>query len=255
MSKKEPFISIIMPLYNCEKFITESINSVISQTYKNWELIIVDDKSTDDSYAIVKKLSLNEPRIKLHQMQTNSGVAKVRNHALSLAAGEYIAFLDSDDVWLSDKLDKQLHFMMDKELAFSFTAFSPINEDNTETKRVNHVPQKLTYKDLLKRTAIGCLTVMYDVSKVGKCYFDTSLAKHEDYQCWLEILKGIPYAGGLDESLAYYRVRESSLSSNKIVAASYVWKIIYKYQKIPFYKALYYFSHYAIKAFTKHLDR
>ena len=255
MMQNNQLISIIMPLYNLEDFVKESINSVISQTYKNWELILVDDKSTDTSYAIAKKLSENEPRIKLHQMEINSGVAKVRNYAISLSKGDYLAFLDSDDLWEKEKLQKQLQFMQKDNLAFSFTAFSPINEDHTEVRKVNHVPKQLTYNALLKRTAIGCLTVMYDVSKVGKCYFDTTLAKHEDYQCWLEILKDIPYAGGLDMPLAYYRVRESSLSSNKIVASSYVWKIIYKYQKIPFYKAIYYFSHYAVKAVLKHSDR
>jgi glycosyltransferase involved in cell wall biosynthesis len=248
-------ISIIMPLYNCEEFVEESINSVISQTYENWELIVVDDCSTDNSYQKVKYLAENDNRIKLYQMPTNSGVARVRNKAISVAKGRYLAFLDADDLWHSDKLKIQLEFMLQNSLDFSFTAFDVIDESGKTSFGVNEVPLKFRYKDLLKHTAIGCLTVMYDTFKLDKCYFDISLGKHEDYQCWLEILKKIPYAGGLNEPLAYYRVRNSSLSSNKLIAASYVWKIIYRYQKIPFLKALYYFSNYAFKAVLKHKIR
>ncbi len=252
--QNNPIISIIMPLYNCEKFLKASVNSVISQRYKNWELIIVDDSSRDNSYQIAKQLANSEDRIKLYQMKQNSGVAKVRNFAIKKARGDFISFLDSDDLWESEKLQKQLSFMQKEGVLFSFTAFSPITEDD-RVKEINHVPNRLTYEGLLKRTVIGCLTVMYDAKKLGKCYFDESLGKHEDYQCWLEILKKIPFGGGLDENLAFYRLRESSLSSNKLIAASYVWKIIYRYQKIPFFKAIYYFSHYAIAAILKYRKR
>ena len=145
--------------------------------------------------------------------------------------------------------------MQTHDLAFSFCAFTPIDASGTEEKETNHVPLHLTYEGLLKQTVIGCLTVMYDQRHLGKCFFDTTLGKHEDYQCWLEILKRIPYAGGLNEPLAYYRIHGNSLSSNKLVAASYVWKIMHTYQHIPLPKALYYFSHYLFHAVIKHLKR
>ena len=252
---QDELVSIIMPLYNVQEFVKESIESVISQSYGNWELIIVDDCSKDNSYDIAKQYSLQDNRIKLYQMNKNSGVAETRNFAISVARGRYLAFLDSDDLWDSDKLKVQITFMQANNLAFSFTAFTPINKSNSILYKVNEVPLKFSYKDLLLQTAIGCLTVVYDTKQIGKCYFDTSLGKHEDYQCWLEILKKISYAGGLNTPLAYYRIRENSLSSNKIVAASYVWKIIYKYQRIPFFKALYYFSSYALNALKKYRGR
>jgi len=248
-------VSIIMPLYNCQEFIVDSIQSVLSQTYQNWELIIVDDLSTDNSFSVTQKIIKSDSRIQLHQMKKNSGVATVRNYAIDRAKGEYVAFLDCDDLWLPQKLEKQISFMRENSFLFSFTAFEPINESNTEKRGVNAVPAVLDYKGLLKETVIGCLTVMYNSKKIGKCHFDTTLGKHEDYQCWLEILKKIPHAGGLNESLAYYRVRGDSLSSNKFKAASYVWKIIYRYQKLPFLTSVYYFSNYAVKALVKHSKR
>jgi glycosyltransferase involved in cell wall biosynthesis len=244
-----------MPLYNCEQFVEASINSVISQSYGDWELIVIDDCSTDNSFQKAKALADSDKRIKLYKMPKNSGVAKVRNRAIEEARGRYLAFLDADDLWHEDKLKLQLAFMKEQRVAFSFTAFDVIDESGENFFGVNEVPLRFGYEDLLKRTAIGCLTVMYDTFEIDKCYFDTTLGKHEDYQCWLEILKKIPYAGGLNEPLAYYRVRNSSLSSNKLIAASYVWKIIYRYQKIPFFKAVYYFSHYAFRAILKYRKR
>jgi len=188
-------------------------------------------------------------------MEQNSGVATVRNFALSKASGRYTAFLDSDDLWHKEKLQRQLRFMKSNKIAFSFTAFSTLNEDGESLDQINHVPNRLRYEGLLKETVIGCLTVMYDKKMIKECRFDTTLDKHEDYQCWLQMLKQIEYGGGLDEVLAYYRVRESSLSSNKLISASYVWKIIYNYQKIPLHKALYYFSSYGFKAVKKHIGR
>ena len=248
----ESLVSIIMPLYNCERFVLSSIESVLKQTYKNWELIIVDDCSTDNSFTIVEEYIKDESRIILCQMGKNSGAAATRNYAIEMAAGQYIGFLDSDDLWSADKLEQQIAFMQENRSLLCFTGYQWMNEEGKVLKSTIQVPEHVEYKQLLKQNIIGCLTVMYDSSKIGKFYFDTSLDKHEDYQYWLEILKTVHHADGLDQSLAYYCIRENSLSSNKFVAASYVWKILRKYQKIPFGKAVYYFSIYVARSVIKY---
>lgn len=252
---KESLVSIIMPLYNCEDFVKDSIKSILEQTYQNWELIIVDDVSIDNSYAVVEKYIRGEERIKLYKMTENSGAAATRNYAIELADGSFIAFLDSDDLWSPNKLESQILFMKNNGLVLSFSGYQWIDEKGQKLKEIIHVPQFVNYEQLLKKNIIGCLTAMYDSSKIGKFYFDISLKKHEDYQYWLEILKTIPHAGGLDIPLAYYRIRENSLSSNKLSAASYVWKILRKYQKIPFFKALYYFNIYILRSFIKYYSK
>lgn len=254
-SSTDPLVSIIMPLYNCENFVLDSIKSVIEQTCRNWELIIVDDQSTDNSYTLVSDFIADRSRIQLHQLSVNSGVATARNYAIELAKGSYIAFLDSDDLWLPDKLEKQLRFMDANHSSLSFTAYQRIDESGEISPHVVRVPPSVTYNGLLKETVIACLSAMYDASKIGKFYFETSLKKHEDYQYWLEILKTVDKADGLDIPLAYYRSRNNSLSSNKIAAASYVWKIQREYQKVPFFKALYYFTSYALHSTIKHLTK
>lgn len=247
-----PLVSIIMPLYNCKNFVVDSIKSVLFQTYEHWELIIVDDMSTDNSYDVAKAFVDDELRIQLHQLQSNSGAAAARNHAIELAKGEFIAFLDSDDLWVENKLEEQVAFMKQQNASLSFTGYQWINETGHVLKNIIHVPKFVTYETLLKQNVIGCLTAMYDSSKIGKFYFDVSLEKHEDYEYWLEMLKITPKAEGLNIPLAYYRIRQNSLSGNKISAATYVWKILRKYQKIRLHKAIYYFGWYTYKSILKY---
>ena len=251
MSKK--LVSIITPSYNCEEYIEETIQSVLSQTYSNWEMLIVDDCSTDRSCSIINKYCSLDSRIKLFILNTNSGPAVARNLAITKAKGTFLAFLDSDDIWTINKLKTQLQFMQENHSSFSFTAYQYLSKTGKINPHIIHVPSTITYSGLLKETVIACLSVIYNASELGKSYFDTSLNKHEDYQYWLEILKTINKADGLDEPLSYYRVRENSLSGNKISAASYVWKIQRQYQHIPFFKALYNFSNYAFHGTLKHL--
>lgn len=255
MTKNNMTVSIIMPLYNCKDFVEDSIRSVIQQTYQDWELIIVDDRSSDRSVAVVEKCMKDESRIKLCQLEKNSGAAAARNHAIALAQGKYIAFLDSDDLWSPNKLEQQIAFMRENKSLLSFTAYQWISETGEIRKNAIQVPEYVVYKQLLQQNIIGCLTAIYDSSKIGKFYFDTSLDKHEDYQYWLEILKTIPHADGLNIPLAYYRIRQNSLSSNKLAAASYVWKILREYQEIPLPKAMYYFSTYIVKSFIKYYSK
>jgi glycosyltransferase involved in cell wall biosynthesis len=241
-----------MPLYNCEIFVEDSIRSVLHQTYQGWELIIVDDKSSDRSVAVVEKYMKNEPRIKLYQLEKNSGAAAARNHAIDFAKGKYIAFLDSDDLWTSDKLETQVSFMMEKKSVLSFSTYWLMNEKGEVGSSVVSVPSCVKYEDLLKKNTIGCLTAMYDSTIFGKRYFDVTLDMHEDYQYWLEILKEIDHADGMNIPLAYHRIRSNSLSRNKIAAARSVWKILREYQNIPFFNALYYFTYYIMVSLQKY---
>jgi len=245
----EPLVSIVMPLYNCENYITEAIQSVISQSYDSWELIVVDDCSTDRSYFIVRDLMDNEPRIKLHKMSQNSGVASVRNYATKEALGKYIAFLDCDDVWLPKKLEKQIIMMQRDKVFLSYTAYFMIDENSTVTGLFN-VSQEVTYNDMLKSSTIGTLTMVYDADKLGKYYFND--IGHEDYAMKLKLLKNIVFAHGIIEPLAKYRIISKSLSRNKLKAAFWQWNIYRKTEKLSLDKAIYYFVWYAFKGFLKY---
>lgn len=244
-------VSIITPSYNSAQFITHTIESVLSQVYTNWEMIIVDDVSSDQSIDIIESYQVKDSRIKLVKLEKNSGPAIARNRAIKEAKGRYIAFLDSDDVWHIDKLFRQLAFMNEKDVALSFTGYYRIEEQSSKITDKQIVPLKVNYKTLLKQNIMGCLTVIYDTEKLGKVYMP-NIIRRQDYALWLKILKRIPHAYGLNESLAYYRVRTSSVSSNKIIAAQYHWKVLRDIEKLPLYKAIYYFGWYTYKSILKY---
>lgn len=237
-------ISIITPLYNSNKFINSTIQSVIKQTYSTWEMIIVDDCSTDDSVETVDKLSKIDKRIKLIKLNKNSGAAVARNTAIEAAQGHYIAFLDSDDRWLPHKLETQVTFMRDRDVAFSYAAYEKMNEQGEIFGTVG-VPDKVSYTDLLKVCSIGCLTAMYDAQKLGKVYMPI-IRKRQDLGLWLRILKQIPYAYGIQQVLGQYQLRTDSISSNKRSAAQYTWRLYREVEKLNLLAAGYYFSHYAV---------
>jgi len=235
-------VSIIMPCYNAEKFIVEAIESVIAQSYANWELIVVNDASTDESQTYIDTYSKKDARISSLQNPTNLGVAHSRNIALHKAKGDYIAFLDSDDVWLPQKLELQLTLMQEEDIALCYSAYHTI-DTNGEKRSTFHVPTQLNYADMLKTSYIGTLTTMYNAKILGKVYL--SDMGHEDYVMKLAILKCIPYAKGINTPLAKYRVQENSLSSNKLKAALWQWHIYRKIEKLSFWKSCYYFVQYA----------
>ena len=244
-------VSIITPSYNSLDFVSMTIDSVLNQTYQNWEMIIVDDVSSDNSCETIEAYSKKDSRIKLIRLEINSGPAIARNRALKEAKGRYMAFLDSDDLWHPDKLSKQISFMKEKGIALSYTGYYRIEEESEETIDQIPVPNKVDYSELLKQNIIGCLTAMYDTQKLGKVYMPTIL-KRQDFALWLNILKKIPYAYGIDEPLAYYRVRKTSVSSNKLIASKYNWKLYREIEKLPLYKAIYYFGWYTYKSFLKY---
>ena len=244
-------VSIITPNYNSESFVRQTIDSVRSQTHTDWEMIIVDDVSSDKSTQIIEEYMQKDKRIKLIRLKNNSGPAQARNRAIKEAKGRYIAFLDSDDYWHKDKLTKQLKFMEDYHCELSFTAYESIDELTGETIKKIAVPLRIDYKTLLKQNIMGCLTVMYDTQKLGKVMMP-DIIKRQDYALWLKLLKQVPHAYGLDESLAYYRVRNFSVSSNKIIASKYHWRVLRDIERLPLYKAIYYFGWYTYKSIMKY---
>jgi len=244
-------VSIITPSYNSKQFIKESIASALAQTYQNWELIIVDDISPDNSNELIEEYIKKDSRIKLIKLEKNSGPAIARNRGIKEAKGRYIAFLDSDDLWHPDKLSKQIAFMQEKSCALSYTGYKRIEETHGTIIDTINVPLKVNYSELLKQNIIGCLSAMYDTEKLGKVYMP-DLKKRQDFALWLSILKKVPYAYGLNEPLAYYRVRTSSVSSNKLLASRYNWKLYREVEELPIYKAIYYFGWYTYRSFLKY---
>lgn len=242
---KQPLISVITPAYNAERFIGETIESVLQQTYKNWEMIIVDDCSTDATVEIVQQYVEQDERVRLIQLKENSGSAIARNTAMDHAKGDFFAFLDSDDLWYPEKLDKQLTFMLEKDIAFSFTKYVRMREDGTLTKAITKAPEKVGYEQLMKHCVIGCLTVMLDMRKIGPMRM-VNIRTRQDYVFWLHITKrGIP-AYGLPEVLAKYRLVEGSISSNKLKAAKKNWHVYRHIEQQPLWRSIWIFTNYAI---------
>ena|SRR5690554_904730 len=237
-------VSVISPLYNCSDYLEQTIQSVISQTYGNWEMIMVDDCSTDKSIEIAQKYAAQDSRIKVLQLEKNSGAAVARNTAIEAAQGRYIAFLDSDDKWLPHKLETQIQFMEDNDVAFNYAAYEKLNEQGEVVGTVG-VPEKVSYSDLLKVCSIGCLTAVYDTQKLGKIYMPL-IRKRQDLGLWLRILKKTPYAYGVQEVLGQYQLRSDSISANKRSAAQFTWKLYREVEQLNFFVAGYYFAHYAV---------
>ncbi|WP_336066715.1 glycosyltransferase family 2 protein [Mesoflavibacter sp. CH_XMU1404-2] len=223
----QPLVSIITPMYNSEKFILKTINSVVNQTYSNWELLLIDDGSTDNTIQIVEGFKQKYTNIKLLQNQTNLGASKSRNKGILEAKGDYIAFLDADDLWKPNKLDLQIQFMQTHNCYVSFSSYEQIDESGKPLYKLVQALPKLTYNKYLKTNYIGNLTGMYNAKTLGKIT-SPDLRKRQDWLLWLAAIKksGKP-ALGMQESLAYYRVRDNSISSNKIEMLKYNY-LVYK---------------------------
>ena len=232
-------VSIITPCYNSEKFIDETIHSVLQQTFENWEMLIVDDASTDSSVQHIEEHLKKDSRIQCIQLSQNSGAAVCRNTAIQHAKGRYLAFLDSDDLWKPHKLEKQIDFMKTNVYSFSFSGYQKMDEEgNLIDKGTVFANEKISYTDMLTSNKIGCLTAIYDTKKLGKIYMPL-IKKRQDYALWLKVLKITPFAYGYQESLGYYRLRKSSMSSLKIEMLKWNWKMFREIEKMPFYKAAY----------------
>lgn len=223
---QQGLVSIIMPLYNCENYVSKTIDSVIAQTYTLWELVIVDDCSTDKSVAIIEDYIKGDSRIRLHKLNRNSGAAVARTKAMEIAEGEYMAFLDSDDLWDKCKLEKQIGFMKSNNYSFTCTAYEQVDEFGAKTGKVIHTLKKTDYNRLLLDCPVGNSTVMYNVDAMGK-FEVPNIRKRNDDALWLQMLKKEKYIYGMPEVLAYYTVRQGSISHNKVKVIKYHW-ILYR---------------------------
>lgn len=244
-----PEVTVVMPVYNAEKTVLASIDSVLGQTFSSLELIVVDDCSSDTSYELIRDCQRADKRVKLLSLDKNSGAAQARNKAISEARGRFIAFLDCDDLWLPEKLKEQIYFMRDRDVAFSYTAYERIDESGSAMGIVN-APEKLAYQDLLKTNYIGCLSVMYDTFKLGKVYMSLSSGR-EDFATWLQVLKSIEYVYGLNLVLAQYRVHSSQSSAKKTKMAMETWRLYRNVEHLDFIRAVYFFSHYALRGLLR----
>lgn len=207
-------VSIITPTFNAEKFIRATIESVQNQSYQNWEMILVDDASTDETVSIIKEFAQKDNRLKLTELPKNSGNGFARNIALEKATGKYIAYLDADDIWLSQKLEKQIKFLKDNNLPFTFSFYDCIDEGGNSLNRRVEAPLELTYDQLFFCNYVGNLTAIYDVDFFGKIVIEAT-QKRQDWRLWLTILKQIEATKPVPEILALYRIRKDSISSSK----------------------------------------
>lgn len=233
-------VSVIMPTYNCGKYILQSLDSVISQTITDWEVQIVDDCSTDNTAEVIKDYLVKYPNIHYTVLGQNSGPAVARTEAIKRAKGKYIAFLDSDDIWYSQKLEKQIEFMEKTGANFSATGYAWMDVNGNDLHTVLIPPRKTDYKKMIRLSnPIGNLSVMYNQEILGK--FEVPLIKkRNDFALWLKILKKTDYCYGMEDVLGVYRVgRSGSVSSNKMKQAKYHWQLYHEIEGHNVIKSLY----------------
>jgi teichuronic acid biosynthesis glycosyltransferase TuaG len=248
---RQDLVSIITPAYRCAGVVTETIRSVIAQTYPHWEMLIVEDCSPDNTLEVIEHCAGVDPRVRLIKLDRNSGPAMARNAALERARGRWIAFLDSDDLWLPTKLESCLEFARTNDAAFIYTGFRRIPSSGGQPGRYIGVPSTLSYRQLLGNTAIATSTVMLDTERTGpvrmrKTYYD-------DFDCWLQILKKGINAHGLDADLMRYRMMENSVSRNKAKSAVKVWRAYRDLEGLSIPLSVWYFSQYAVRGALKYL--
>lgn len=244
----EKLVSVIVPVYNAGAYIEETIQMVCAQTYGRWELLLVDDCSQDDSREKIEAFCGKDARIRLIAKSGNEGAALARNTGIRNAKGRYIAFLDADDVWLPEKLAKELEFMEKKQAAFAFTGYEFGDEAAKGTGRIVAVPETLTYKEALSRTVIFTTTVMFDTEKIDRELIQMPDIKSEDTATWWRILRHGYTAYGLNEVLAIYRRPGKSLSSNKLAAMKRIWNLYRREERLPLPYSIYNFVLWALRA-------
>lgn len=217
-------VSIITPVFNAELYVRQCVESVLIQSYENWEMIFCDDCSTDKSVDVIKEFAKKDTRIKLLSCETNSGAGVARNKAIEHAAGRYIAFLDCDDFWHEQKLEKQLKFLKQKDLGIVYSQYFIVEGNSNVPKFKINSPKQVTYNKMLCNDYIGFLTLLYDTEKIDKQYMP-EIRRRQDWAYKLQLLKNNGCAQGIQEPLAYYRIGNSSLSSNKLKLVKYNFNI------------------------------
>jgi teichuronic acid biosynthesis glycosyltransferase TuaG len=247
---EQALVSIIVPVYNVEKYICETIECVRKQTYDNWELLLVEDCSKDNTVAVILEYldKVQDSRVRLIRQEKNNGAARSRNRGLREADGRYIAYLDADDLWVPEKLEKELAFMEEKQAAFAFTGYEFADENGKGLGKVVRVPEILTYKEALKNTTIFTTTVMFDTEKIDKKFLEMPIIKSEDTALWWKVLRSGYVAYGLDENLVRYRRAGKSLSSNKLEAMRRIWNLYRKAEGMSIPSSAYHFCYWAVNA-------
>lgn len=248
---EQPLVSVIMPAYNCERYIEIAIRSVMAQTYQNWELLVIDDGSTDSTPEVIETLSHEDARIALIRNPKNMGVAKTRNRGFELSQGQYAALLDSDDVWLPNKLEKQIALARNTGAEIVYCSYSIIDENGRKTCNDFIVPDKIDYDGMLVRSVVSCSTALLSKCIVDHYSFRTDYY-HEDFLLWLELMRDQKTACGVPEVLAEYRILPGSRSFNKWRSAVERWKIYRRYMKEPFVKSIKLIVRYALLAMGKY---
>ena len=244
-------VSIITPAYNSAKFIAETIQSVQNQTHENWEMIIVDDGSSDETLAIVQAFIDEDKRIQCYKLEQNSGPAVARNFAIEKAKGAFMTFIDADDIWFPNFIENSIKTIEKTGVSFVFSSYKRSNENLEFVYSDFIVPQKVTYTDILKSNSISCLTAFVDIKTLGKKYMPL-IRKRQDMGLWLNYLKVIPFAYGIQETQAIYRIRENSLSRKKSDLIYYQWQFYRAVEQLNIFQSLYYMAHWMYRGFMKY---
>ena len=238
-------VSVVTPTFNCGKYIGKTLESIINQTYNNLEVIVVDDCSMDNTCEVVNYYLKKDNRIKYFRLGENSGAAVARSIAIEKARGEFIAFLDSDDIWYRDKLEKQLEFMRTNNVAFTCTAYEQMDEHDNSLNKIITPPSRISYNRLLLDCPVGNSTVVYSVAKMGK-FKVPNIRKRNDDALWLQMLKKEPCIYGINEVLARYRIRNNAISSNKLDLIKYHWFLYRKIEHLSIVRSLFHIVYWCL---------
>lgn len=251
---QKELVSIITPVYNCEKLLSKTIECVLNQTYKNWEMLLVDDCTPDNSAKVIEDYVKRDSRIKYFKLEKNSGAAIARNKALSEANGRFIAYLDADDLWKPEKLEKQVEFMINNNYAFTCTDYEKITESGESLNKIIKIPKKVNYNLFLRNTIIQTVGVMVDTKITGKKLLEMpNIRRRQDAATWCQLLKNGYDCYECPGNLSYYRVVSNSLSSNKFKAIKMNWYWYRKIEKLPLWKACYCFVGYSFNGVRKRI--
>lgn len=248
---EDNLVSVITPAWKAEPFIRATIDSVKAQTYPQWEMIVVDDCSPDNTFGIVTEIARTDPRVRLVRHERNGGPALARNTGVAAARGRWLAMLDGDDQWLPQKLEKQLAFHRQVGGNLTYTGWRRVTVDGTRPGRLIQVPATLNYSRLLGNTAIATSTVLIDRKKAGEVHFKNIY--YDDFGCWLDLLRSGGFAYGLQEELMRYRVVNNSVSRNKVRSAGEVWKTYRRVEGLGLIRSAFYFSSYCVHAIGKYM--
>lgn len=250
---KSSLVSIVVPVYQAERFIAETIEAVQKQSYENWELLLIDDCSKDRSCAVIEQMAAQDKRIRLLRQEKNQGAAKARNRGVQAAEGRYLCFLDSDDLWEQEKLSKELAFMQKQQAGFVFTGYEFADEYGKGLGKIVRVPEEITYSEALKNTTIFTSTVMLDRTRVRDEDIYMPEIASEDTAAWWHLLKVYGTAYGLDENLVRYRRSANTLSSNKVTAVKRIWALYRKQEKLSLVYSMYCMCFWALRAVLRRI--